>query len=101
MITPPPLRSLTFASSAALGNVYFANLNVRDGKNREKFLTYSQDFFSKALKKDEGNVYAGSGVGCVLAERGELDKARNVFQRVREVSGVLPPARTATVGCYQ
>ncbi|GMH52292.1 hypothetical protein TL16_g01201 [Triparma laevis f. inornata] len=81
-------------ANVALGNIYFATIGTSKGKlaNRDKFLKYSEDYFVKALKKDSGNVYAGNGLGCVLAEKGELSKARNVFQRVRECSNDSIPS---------
>ncbi|GMH54927.1 hypothetical protein TrST_g3708 [Triparma strigata] len=79
-------------ANVALGNIYFASIGLSNGEKRGKFLKYSEDYYVKALQKDSGNVYAGNGIGCVLAEKGELSKARNVFQRVRECSNDSIPS---------
>lgn len=49
-------------------------------------MKYSADYYAKILSKDKANAYAANGLGTVLAERGELFKAKEVFNRVREVS---------------
>jgi RNA polymerase-associated protein CTR9 len=72
-------------SMLSLGNIYFNNLNAP--KKYTKHLKYSADFYAKILQKDKANAYAANGLGTVLAERGELFKAKEVFNRVREVSG--------------
>lgn len=72
-------------SQLSLGNIYFANLKV-PGKYA-KHLQYAADFYKRILAKDNKNAYAANGIGTVLAERGDLFKAKEVFNRVREVSG--------------
>jgi len=71
-------------SSLSLGNIFFANLNVpgRYSKN----LQYASDYYKGILKKDPTNTYAANGMATVLAERGEIFKAKEAFNRVREVS---------------
>jgi RNA polymerase-associated protein CTR9 len=69
-----------------MGNIYFANLRTvekRYGKN----LQYASDYYRRILEKDPLNAYAANGIGTVLAERGEIFKAKEIFNRVREVSG--------------
>jgi RNA polymerase-associated protein CTR9 len=68
-----------------MANIYFANLDVA-GKY-EKYLKYSADYYKRILTKDTANAYAANGLGTVLAENAELFKAKEVFNRVREVSG--------------
>jgi len=72
-------------SQLSLGNIYFSNLNT-PGKYA-KHLTHSSDFYRRILQKDPSNFYAANGLGTILAERGDLFKAKEVFNRVREVSG--------------
>eukprot|EP00980_Cylindrotheca_fusiformis_P000285 scaffold66_cov115-Cylindrotheca_fusiformis.AAC.17 len=69
----------------SMANIYFANLDVA-GKYK-KYLTYSADYYKRILTKDTANAYAANGLGTVLAENAELFKAKEVFNRVREVSG--------------
>ncbi|EED94926.1 hypothetical protein THAPSDRAFT_268346 [Thalassiosira pseudonana CCMP1335] len=72
-------------SMLSLGNIYFNNLNTP--KKYSKHLQHAADFYRRILSKDNANAYAANGLGTVLAERGELFKAKEVFNRVREVSG--------------
>jgi RNA polymerase-associated protein CTR9 len=73
-------------SQLSLGNIYFANLRTVPEKYA-KHLQYAADFYKRILAKDNKNAYAANGIGTVLAERGDLFKAKEVFNRVREVSG--------------
>ena len=70
----------------SLGNIYFANVKNCPPERRGNLLKYAVMFYKKALKSDNSNVFAASGIGCVLAETGQVDKAKDVFQRVRECS---------------
>lgn len=72
-------------SNLSLGNIYFANLTV-PGKYA-KHLEYAAQCYKQILRKDKDNAYAANGIGSVLAEMGELFKAKEAFNRVREVSG--------------
>lgn len=69
----------------SLGNIYFANLNIPG--RYAKHIVYAADFYKRILQKDTANAYAANGLGTVLAEKAELFKAKDVFNRVREVSG--------------
>lgn len=55
-------------------------------KRYGKHLQYAADFYKGILGKDPANAYAANGIGTVLAEKGEIFKAKEVFNRVREVS---------------
>jgi RNA polymerase-associated protein CTR9 len=69
----------------SLGNIYFANLNLPG--RYTKHVQYAADYYKRILQKDTANAYAANGLGTVLAEKAELFKAKEVFNRVREVSG--------------
>jgi RNA polymerase-associated protein CTR9 len=69
----------------SLGNIYFANLNLPG--RYVKHLQYAADYYKRILTRDTENAYAANGLGTVLAEKAELFKAKEVFNRVREVSG--------------
>ena len=73
-------------ASLSLGNIYFATLHLLE-KRYAKHLQYASDYYKRILTKDPCNVYAGNGLGTVLAEKAEIFKAKEVFNRVREVSG--------------
>ena len=69
----------------SLGNIYFANLKLPG--RYSKHIQYSADYYKRILQKDTANAYAANGLGTVMAEKAELFKAKEVFNRVREVSG--------------
>ena len=72
-------------SKLSMGNIYFANLNVP--KTYRKHLKKASELYMSILQKDTANAYAANGIGTVFAEKGEIFKAKEVFNRVREVSG--------------
>jgi len=72
-------------SQLSLGNIYFNNLNTP--KKYLKHLGHAADFYRRILQKDSTNAYAANGCGTVLAEKGQLFKAKDVFNQVRGVSG--------------
>jgi tetratricopeptide (TPR) repeat protein len=75
-------------ASIALGNIYLCNLNTApDANRRDKFLGFASAFYAKVLRNDKLNLYAANGLGCVMACKGELGKAKDIFTRVRESSG--------------
>ncbi|GKY99266.1 hypothetical protein MPSEU_000881700 [Mayamaea pseudoterrestris] len=73
-------------SMLSLGTIYFSTLFVNP-ERYSKHLTYASDYFKSVLGKDPANAYAANGLGAVLAEKGEIYKAKEIFNRVREVSG--------------
>lgn len=75
----------------SLGNIYFANIHVSP-KRYAKHLQYASDYYKRILTKDPSNAYAANGLGTVLAEKGELFKAKEVFNRVREVQDSIADA---------
>lgn len=51
--------------------------------HREKGETFAAEYeYSRALKVDEENVRANFGIGLTYMERGELEKAENIFERL-------------------
>lgn len=51
--------------------------------HREKGETFSAEYeYSVALKVDEENVRANFGIGLTYLQRGEKDKAENIFERL-------------------
>jgi RNA polymerase-associated protein CTR9 len=69
----------------SMGNIYFANLDIPG--RYSKHLGYAGDFYKRILTKDNANAYAANGLGSVMAEKAELFKAKEVFNRVRETTG--------------
>ena len=72
-------------AALSLGNIYFETMHV-SGSRYAKQLGYARDYYKRILSKDPLNAYAANGLGTVLAENGEIFKAKEVFNRVREVS---------------
>ena len=83
-------------SQLSLGNIYFNNLKTP--KKYLKHLYYAADYYRRILQKDNANAYAANGLGTILAEKGELLKAKDVFNRVREVSGDTIPDTLLNLG---
>jgi RNA polymerase-associated protein CTR9 len=53
------------------------------------------------LTKDNANAYAANGLGTVIAEKAELFKAKEIFNRVREVTGdTIPDAHLNLAHIY-
>lgn len=51
--------------------------------HREKGENFAAEYeYSRALKVDEENVRANFGIGLTYMERGELEKAENIFERL-------------------
>lgn len=84
-------------ASLSMGNIYFANLHV-DEKRYDKHLQYASDFYRRILAKDPSNAYAANGLGTVLAEKAEIFKAKEAFNRVRQVSGDAIPDALLNLG---
>jgi RNA polymerase-associated protein CTR9 len=80
------VASVEAYSALSMGNIYFANLHVSE-ERYAKHLQYASDYYKRILSKDPLNAYAANGIGTILAEKGEIFKAKEVFNRVREVSG--------------
>jgi len=45
--------------------------------------------YRKALKTRPKNIWAANGVGCVLAHKGDVDDARDIFSQVREATAEM------------
>lgn len=57
-------------------------IDAADG-HRDKGETFSAEYeYSVALKVDEDNVRANFGIGLTYLQRGEKDKAENIFERL-------------------
>ncbi|GJP49352.1 hypothetical protein CLOM_g8574 [Closterium sp. NIES-68] len=74
------------AALVALGNwnLSMSARPTRDTKAEASFLEKAREMFHKALSGNSSNMYAANGVGCVLAERGLFDLAKDIFTHVQE-----------------
>ena len=84
-------------SELSMANLYLESLHSNP-KRYEKTMKYCVDYFRSVLKKEPTNNYAANGLGSVLAEKGEIMKAKEVFNRVREVSGDSVPGALINLG---
>ncbi len=83
-------------SMLCLGNIYFDNLKTPN--KYAKHLGYAADFYRRILNKDNANAYAANGIGTVLAEKGDLVRSKEIFNRVRETSGDSIPDALLNLG---
>lgn len=60
--------------------------------HREKGETFAAEYeYSRALKVDEENVRANFGIGLTYMERGEKEKAENIFERLVKLESAFEP----------
>lgn len=58
--------------------------------HREKGETFAAEYeYTRALKVDVANVRANFGIGLTYMERGELDKAQDIFDRLLKLDGAF------------
>jgi len=69
------------------GNMFFDSLDVPD--RYEKNMAHSHKYFSDVLQAEPTNIFAANGMGMVLAEKGFLNEAKQVFTHLREASAGL------------
>lgn len=73
-------------SIVALGNVWLQTL-YQPSKDKDKERRHQDralQMYKQALKVDPHNIYAANGIGSVLAHKGYINEARDVFSQVRE-----------------
>lgn len=88
---PTDAKGVEVYGRLALGNIHLYSIpgDLHQDGNYEKAvsnLTHAMGLYRRALEKDPGNLFAANGIGCVLAESGRLNEAKDVFLRVHEAS---------------
>lgn len=83
-----PATSQDSYSLIALGNVWLQTLHQPSkDKDREK---RHQDralmMYKQVLRIDPKNIWAANGIGSVLAHKGAVNEARDIFAQVREAT---------------
>ncbi|CAL8139556.1 unnamed protein product [Orchesella dallaii] len=84
-------------ASVALGNVTLNDLHryifdktpchTDDQRMKTQYImSRALNYFKTILEKESNNIYAANGVGCILALKGLLTEAREVFSQVREAT---------------
>uniref|UniRef100_A0A336K1N5 CSON010701 protein n=1 Tax=Culicoides sonorensis TaxID=179676 RepID=A0A336K1N5_CULSO len=83
-----PATSADAYSLIALGNFWLQSLHQpskdkeKDKKHQEKAL----QIYKQVLRNDPKNIWAANGIGCVLAHKGCIIEARDIFAQVREAT---------------
>lgn len=83
-----PTTSTDAYSLIALGNFWLQSLHQpskdkdKEKKHQEKALA----IFKSVLRNDPKNIWAANGIGSVLAHKGNIIEARDMFAQVREAT---------------
>ncbi|CAF0862823.1 unnamed protein product [Brachionus calyciflorus] len=72
----------------ALGNIWLHTLYqpTKDKSKEKRHEQRALQMYKTVLKIDPRNIWAANGVGCVLAHKGLLNEARDIFAQVREAT---------------
>lgn len=75
-------------SIVALGNVWLQTLHQpnRDKEKEKRHQERAIQMYKQVLKIDSKNIWAANGIGAVLAHKGYISEARDVFSQVREAT---------------
>lgn len=78
-------------SLVSIGNVWLqSQYQSISSEKLAKQRDYALNFYKHALRHDPRNIYAASGIGCLLAVKGMFNEARDVFSQVREATADFP-----------
>lgn len=83
-----PATSADAYSLIALGNFWLQTLH-QSSKDKEKEKKHQEKalaIYRQVLKNDPRNIWAANGIGCVLAHKGCVIEARDIFAQVREAT---------------
>lgn len=75
-------------SMLALGNVWLQTLHnpTRDKDKEKRHQDRALAMFKQVLRNDPKNIFAANGIGAVLAHKGYIREARDIFSQVREAT---------------
>ncbi|OXU31345.1 hypothetical protein TSAR_012690 [Trichomalopsis sarcophagae] len=79
-------------SLIALGNIWLQTMH-QSGKDKDKEKRHQDRAMANyklVLRNDPKNIWATNGVGCLLAHKGYMNEARDIFAQVREATSELP-----------
>ena len=68
----------------SLANIEFETAMISEGRKKQDHLNFALKIYKRVLQRDDSNIYAANGIGMVLAERGHLTYARDIFTKVRD-----------------
>lgn len=83
-----PATSQDSYSLIALGNVWLQTLHqpTKDKEREKRHQERALSMFKQVLKIDPRNIWAANGIGAVLAHKGAVNEARDIFAQVREAT---------------
>lgn len=83
-----PATSQDSYSLIALGNVWLQTLHQpsKDKEREKRHQERALSMFKQVLKIDPKNIWAANGIGAVLAHKGAVNEARDIFAQVREAT---------------
>lgn len=75
-------------SLIALGNVWLQTLHqpTRDKDREKRHQERALAMYKQVLRNDPRNIWAANGIGAVLAHKGAINEARDIFAQVREAT---------------
>merc|ERR1740129_1263970 len=83
-----PATSNDAYSHIALGNVWLQTLHqpTKDKDKEKKYQDRALTMYKTILRNDPRNIWASNGIGAVLAHKGYITEARDIFAQVREAT---------------
>lgn len=83
-----PATSTDAYSLIALGNFWLQTLHQpsKDKEKEKKHQEKALSIFKQVLRNDPRNIWATNGIGAVLAHKGCIIEARDIFAQVRETT---------------
>lgn len=83
-----PATSQDAYSLIALGNFWLQTLHLpnKDKEREKKHQESALSFYKQVLRSDPKNIWATNGIGSVLAHKGCINEARDIFAQVREAT---------------
>lgn len=83
-----PATSQDSYSLIALGNVWLQTLHqpTKEKDKEKRHQERALAMFKQVLKIDPKNIWAANGIGAVLAHKGTVNEARDIFAQVREAT---------------
>ena len=75
---------LSNLSHIALGNVWLQTLHQpsKDKEKEKKYQDRALAMYKSVLRNDHKNIWAANGIGAVLAHKGCIQEARDIFAQV-------------------
>ncbi|KAF7992065.1 hypothetical protein HCN44_001390 [Aphidius gifuensis] len=83
-----PATSNDAYSLIALGNIWLQTLHQsgRDKEREKRHQDRALAMYKQVLRNDPKNIWAANGIGAVLAHKGCINEARDIFAQVREAT---------------